>query len=116
MSTLLMLQSAAHDVHTAVQSVQHVLPLADPPKPGGYNGPAVGNGTPPGGDKLSLVLGWMKYIFYGIAVLGIFVTGADMAISRNRHGASNHAQAFGAIAIACALVGAATQIVGLLVG
>ncbi|MFG1913072.1 hypothetical protein [Kribbella sp. NPDC048928] len=112
MSTLLMLQSAAHDVHTVVQ---HVLPMADTPKPGGYNGPAIGTGTPPGADKFSLILGWAKWIFSGAAVLGIIITGTQMALAHRSHGGgSNHLGGLGWITLACVVVGGSLQIVGAL--
>jgi hypothetical protein len=98
-------------LHTAIG---YLAPLADP-SPGGYNGPAVGNGTPPGAQQFSTILGWAAYIASGVCVLGIIITGGMLAIShRGGGGGGEHASKLGWIFAGCVLIGSATFIVGAL--
>ena len=110
MSTLLALHSAAHS------ALEHLAPLADPPKPGQYNGPAVGTGAPPGGDQFSTILGWAKWVVTGIAVLGFMVVAGRMMIANRQHQGSDHGSSLGWIALGCVLLGVAPHIVGALIG
>lgn len=96
-------------LHTALT---YLAPLADP-QPGGYNGPAVGEGSPPGGDKFSTVLGWASWVVSGLCVLGILIVGGSMAVA-SRRGGAEHATALGWILAACAIIGSATTIVGIM--
>jgi hypothetical protein len=107
MNALLVLHSA----------LDHLAPFADPQPTGGYNGPAVGSGAPPGGAKFSTILGWVKWIVTGLCVLGIFITGGAIAMaSRRGSQGGEHLTGLGWILGACVIIGGATQLVGVMIG
>ena len=75
MSTLL----ALHD------SISHLIVVA------GANVPDPGNGTaPPGSEKFTDVLGWLKWVTLGIAVAGVMILGAKLTIDNNRGEGGRH--------------------------
>lgn len=96
-------------------ALEHLAPLADP-TPGGYNGPAIGNGAPPGGAKFSTVLGWVKWIVTGACVLGILLSAGAIAMSARKNQGGEHLTGLGWVMGACVLIGSAAQIVGALIG
>ncbi|MDX6293926.1 MAG: hypothetical protein QOH50_3001 [Kribbellaceae bacterium] len=98
-------------LHTAIS---YLAPMAASPSPGGYNGPAIGTGSPPGAQKFSTVLGWASWVVSGMCVLGILIVGGTMAVASRRGGAGEHASALGWILAACAIIGSATTIVGIM--
>jgi hypothetical protein len=97
-------------LHTAIG---YFAPLADP-SPGDYNGPAVGTGAPPGGEKFSTILGWVAWTATGACVLGVLITAIMLGVAHNRGGAGEHGMRLLSILFACILIGSASAIVGAL--
>ncbi|WP_406054502.1 conjugal transfer protein TrbC [Kribbella sp. NBC_00889] len=93
------------------EAIGHLAPLADPPAPI----PSVGSGAPPGGAKLSTILGWAAWIATGLCLLGIFIVAGTMAVAHRRGGAGEHAAGLGWVLVACVLIGSASTLVGILV-
>jgi type IV secretory pathway VirB2 component (pilin) len=66
---------------------------------------------PPGADKLTQVLSWVKWIAYTVCVLGIMIAGAMMAIGQRRGEGGEHAARLGWVLAACIVIGASTALV-----
>lgn len=80
--------------------------------------PNPGSGTaPPGSQGFTTILGWVAWIAFGICVLGVIVTGAQMAISHRGGGGGGgeHAARLGWVFAGCIVIGSASALVGALV-
>lgn len=74
--------------------------------------PDPGAGTPPPGSANMLtVLGWVKWIAAGLAVAGLLVVGAMMAISHRRGTGGEHGAAFAWVLGGCITIASAAAIV-----
>jgi hypothetical protein len=83
--------------------------LAAPPDPG------QGEAPPEVGPKLLTLLRWVAYLATAACVAGILATAGRMAIAHRRGDDTNVSQ-LGWVLGACVLIGAASGIVGALVG
>ncbi|MCQ4044276.1 hypothetical protein ACFOSC_29710 [Streptantibioticus rubrisoli] len=70
---------------------------------------------PPGGDKLTTVLGWVAWIVCGVCVAGVLMVAGRMAVMHNRGEGGQHMVGIAYVLGACVLVGAASALVGALV-
>lgn len=96
MSTLL----ALHD------TVTHLMVVAS------ANVPDPGNGTaPPGSEKFTDVLGWLKWVALGVAVAGVIILGAKLTIDNNRGEGGRHLGSLGYIMVGIILISAAVSVV-----
>lgn len=76
------------------------------------------NSTPaaiPGVTTLQTFIGYAAWIATAACVIGLIVAGAMMAVSHQR-GSSEHSGRLGGVALACVLLGAASPLVGSLLG
>ena len=77
--------------------------------------PLDGGGTkPPGGDKLDLVIDWVRWIAFSICILGILIAGAMMAVGQRRGEGGEHAARLGWVLAACIVIASASLLVGAL--
>jgi len=78
--------------------------------------PNPGSGTaPPGSQGFTTILGWVAWVAFGICVLGVIITGAQMAIShRGGGGGGEHAARLGWVFAGCIVIGSASALVGAL--
>ena len=92
--------------HDALSLVSHVV--SDVPNPG--------NGTPPPGfEKFQQVMGWIKWLALGIAVIGIMIIGAKLAIESRRGEGGAHLGALGTAMAGVIVIAGAFSLVGFLV-
>ncbi len=80
--------------------------------------PNPGSGTaPPGSQRFTTILGWVAWVAFGICVLGVIITGAQMAISHRGGGGGGgeHAARLGWVFAGCIVIGSASALVGALV-
>lgn len=93
----------AHDTFTTLaQSV-----LATVPEPI--------DGAPPGAEKFQEVMGWVKWVALGVAVIGIMIIGAKLAIESRRGEGGAHMGALGTAMAGVVVISAAASFVGFLV-
>jgi hypothetical protein len=73
-------------------------------------------GAPPGTQGgFSMLLGWLTFIAYGLAVAGLIAVGATLAMTHRRGGdMGEHAGKLAAVAAGAIIVGAAPAIIGAL--
>ncbi|MEV0801997.1 conjugal transfer protein TrbC [Kribbella sp. NPDC050281] len=77
--------------------------------------PLSGGGTrPPGGEKLELVIDWVRWIAFAVCVLGILIAGAMMAVGQRRGEGGEHAARLGWVLTACIVIASSTLLVGAL--
>lgn len=69
---------------------------------------------PPGTDRLSDVMGWVKWVALAICVIGIMVGGALMAIQSRRGQGGEHAGTIGMALGGVIIISAAGALVGFL--
>lgn len=82
----------------------------------GGNVPDPGNGSaPPGFEKFQEVMGWIKWIAFGVAVIGIMIIGAKLAIESRRGEGGAHLGALGTAMAGVIVISASTSVVGFLV-
>jgi len=71
--------------------------------------------APPGSAKLLTILRWGAWGVFGICVLGVLLSGARMAIDRQRGGGhGEHGTTLGWTLVGCVVAGSASAIVGAL--
>jgi type IV secretory pathway VirB2 component (pilin) len=46
--------------------------------------PTPTDGTPPGAEQFQQVMGWVKWVALGVAIIGIMIIGAKLAINSRR--------------------------------
>ncbi len=80
------------------------IPNPDPAPPPGVEGP------------VGVLLGWLKWGGLAVAVAGIMVIGAKLAINQRRGEAAGELGQLGFVAIGVIILGAAASIVGFLSG
>ena len=73
-----------------------------------------GGQKPPGGEKLDLVIDWVRWIAFSICILGILIAGAMMAIGQRRGEGGEHAARLGWVLAACIVIASASLLVGAL--
>jgi len=95
-----------HLVHETVSQI--VNTVSDVPDPG--NGSA-----PPGFEKFTAVMGWVKWVALGVAVIGIIVIGAKLTIGANRGEGGQHLGALGTAMVGVIVIAGAASLVGFLV-
>ncbi|WP_427887416.1 TrbC/VirB2 family protein [Kribbella sp. GL6] len=67
--------------------------------------------APPGVEtNLRKVLGWVKWLAYGVCTLGIIIAGGMMAVGQRRGEGGEHAARLGWVLAACIVIGAATAL------
>jgi type IV secretory pathway VirB2 component (pilin) len=71
--------------------------------------------APPGSEGFLTILSWAAWIAFGVAVLGVIVAGAAMAIGRNRGDGGEHASRLAWVLAGCIVIGSASGLVGALV-
>lgn len=94
-------------LHTLTDLIQAV-PTLDFPEPSGGN-------NMPGADKVSAILGVIKFYALGVGVAGIIIAGARMAISHGRGDGAAHIGTLGWAVAGIAVVAMAVSIVGFVV-
>jgi type IV secretory pathway VirB2 component (pilin) len=93
----------AHDtITTLAQSV-----AADVPQPI--------DGTPPGAEQFQAVMGWVKWVALGVAVIGIMIIGAKLAIESRRGEGGAHLGALGTAMAGVIVIAGAASLVGFFV-
>lgn len=90
------------------ETVSQVIAAANVPDPG--NGSA-----PPGFGKFTDVMGWVKWVALGVAVIGIMVIGAKLAIGSQRGEGGQHLGALGQSMVGVIVISGAASLVGFLV-
>ena len=92
--------------HDALAIVSHVVSAVPDP----------GNGTPPPGfEKFQQVMGWVKWLALGVAVIGIMIIGAKLAIESRRGEGGAHLGALGTAMAGVIVISGAASLVGFLV-
>lgn len=82
----------------------------------GGNVPDPGNGSaPPGFDKFIAVLGWVKWLALGIAIVGIIIIGAKLTIDNRRGEGGQHLGSLGFAMIGIIIISGAVSLVSFLV-
>lgn len=77
--------------------------------------PNPGDGSkPPGFDKFTDIMGWVKWLSLGVLVISLMVAGAKLAFARD-HDGGQQAMGIGRVLIGCLVVSGAFTIVGALV-
>lgn len=80
------------------------------------NAPSIPNPTPeqpPGGAGFLKILGWVSWIVFGLAVVGLLVVAGKMMIDNKAgHGGGQHAQALMTVLTGCIIAAVASGIVG----
>lgn len=80
------------------------------------NVPDPGNGTaPPGFEKFTDVLGWVKWLALGIAIAGIIIIGAKLTIDNRRGEGGQHLGSLGFAMIGIIIISGAVSLVSFLV-
>ncbi|PVZ93286.1 hypothetical protein DDQ50_16435 [Amnibacterium flavum] len=79
--------------------------------------PDPGDGTmPPGFEGFVVIMGWIKWLALGVAVIGLLILGATMAISSRRGEGMEIGGWLGRILIGVIIIASAATLVGFLVG
>jgi hypothetical protein len=68
-----------------MEIAMHLLPFEPPGDPKAT--------APPGADGILMLLGWTKWLALAIAIAGLMITGARMAISHRRGEGGEHGAA-----------------------
>ncbi|MEO7017079.1 MAG: hypothetical protein ABI067_11135 [Leifsonia sp.] len=92
----------------AHEALHHLIVLTD-------DVPTPTNGTPPGAEKFQQVMGWVKWIALGVAVIGIMVIGAKLAIESRRGEGGAHLGALGTAMAGVIVISGAASLVGFFV-
>lgn len=88
------------------ESITHLVTVA------AANVPDPGNGTaPPGSQKFTDVLGWLKWVALGVAVAGVIILGARLTIDNGRGEGGRHLGSLGYIMVGIILISAAVSVV-----
>lgn len=87
-----------------LSSVPLDIPDPDPAPPPGAEGP------------VTVILGWAKWVALIVAVIGVIIIAAKIAINIRRGEAAGELGGLLYIAVACILVGSAVSLVGFLSG
>ncbi|MDK7353951.1 hypothetical protein [Rothia aeria] len=82
--------------------------LADVPNPG--QGQA-----PPGSEGVTTVLGWIAWVVFALAVVGVLITAGAMMLNNRRGQGGEHAAALGWVFAGCIIAASASAIVGMFV-
>src|SRR4051794_17982699 len=92
-------------------AVLQLLAAAPTATPSGIIDPGRG-AAPPGAEKLTTLLQWAAYVGYAVAVLGVIIAAATMAI-QHRHGtAGDNGARLGWVLAGALLIGSASALVG----
>lgn len=73
------------------------------------------DGTPPGAEKFQEVMGWVKWVALGVAVIGIMIIGAKLAIESRRGEGGAHLGSLGTAMAGVIVISAAASLVGFFV-
>lgn len=87
-----------------LSSVPAAIPDPGPVAPPGFAGP------------VRIILGWVKWIGLIVAVLGVIIIGAKLAINVRRGEAAGELGGLLYVGLGCILIGAAASLVGFLSG
>lgn len=71
---------------------------------------------PPGSEGLTKAIQWVAWIVLALCVTGVLIVAGRMAVSHQRGQGGEHATGLAYVLGACILVGAASGLVGSLVG
>jgi type IV secretory pathway VirB2 component (pilin) len=77
--------------------------------------PTPTDGTPPGAEKFQQVMGWVKWIALGVAVIGIMIIGAKLAIESRRGEGGAHLGSLGTAMAGVIVIAGAASLVGFFV-
>lgn len=77
--------------------------------------PEPGNGTPPGAEKFQEVMGWVKWIALGVAIIGVMIIGAKLAIESRRGEGGAALGSLGTAMAGVIVISAAASLVGFFV-
>ncbi|TFC01494.1 hypothetical protein E3O42_10290 [Cryobacterium adonitolivorans] len=77
--------------------------------------PVPGNGTPPGAEKFQEVMGWVKWIALGVAIIGVMIIGAKLAIESRRGEGGAALGSLGTAMAGVIVISAAASLVGFFV-
>ncbi|MDE9366564.1 hypothetical protein PZ938_13205 [Luteipulveratus sp. YIM 133132] len=79
--------------------------------------PNPGSGKkPPGFDKFTDVMGWVKWIALGLCVIALIGAGVSMAMGSRRGDGGEHLQKVGYVLGGVMVISAAVSLIGFLVG
>ncbi|WP_198414954.1 MULTISPECIES: hypothetical protein [unclassified Cryobacterium] len=92
-------------LHIAVETLTNVV--AAIPEPG--------DGTPPGAEKFQEVMGWVKWIALGVAIIGVMIIGAKLAIESRRGEGGAALGSLGTAMAGVIVISAAASLVGFFV-
>jgi hypothetical protein len=85
-------------------SIPAAIPDPSPSAPPGFAGP------------IGIILGWAKWLGLIVAVLGVIIIGAKLAINVRRGEAAGELGGLLYVGLGCILIGAAASLVGFLSG
>jgi type IV secretory pathway VirB2 component (pilin) len=77
--------------------------------------PSPTDGTPPGAEQFQQVMGWVKWVALGVAVIGIMIVGAKLALNSRRGEGGQELGALGSAMAGVIVIAGAASIVGFFV-
>lgn len=92
-------------LHIAVETLTNVITAIPEP----------GDGTPPGAEKFQEVMGWVKWIALGVAIIGVMIIGAKLAIESRRGEGGAALGSLGTAMAGVIVISAAASLVGFFV-
>lgn len=93
----------------AHETLTHILAAAQ-------DVPVPGNDAPPGAEKFQEVMGWVKWLAFGIAIVGVMIIGAKLAIESRRGEGEAHLGALGKAMGGVIVIAGAVSLVGFFAG
>lgn len=93
------------NVATDIMSTVHTSAVLEIPTPTAEQ--------PPGGGGFLKILGWIAWVVFGFAVVGILVVSGKMMVDNKAgHGGGQHGQALATVLAGCIIASVASGIVG----
>jgi type IV secretory pathway VirB2 component (pilin) len=77
--------------------------------------PTPTDGTPPGAEQFQQVMGWVKWVALGVAIIGIMIIGAKLAINSRRGEGGAELGSLGTAMAGVIVISGAASLVGFFV-
>ena len=74
--------------------------------------PTPTDGTPPGAEQFQQVMGWVKWVALGVAIIGVMIIGAKLAIESRRGEGGAALGALGTAMAGVIVISSAASLVG----
>jgi type IV secretory pathway VirB2 component (pilin) len=74
--------------------------------------PSPTDGTPPGAEQFQQVMGWVKWVALGVAIIGIMIIGAKLAINSRRGEGGQELGSLGTAMAGVIVIAGAASLVG----